>query len=232
MALNLWKEGWGTWVRTSSQVGQVWFWGVVYMPGRLIQKNKKKTPHPLLGLSGRWRHDTIHVCSPVCVLGSTENYLRLTLRLLVYGWALTEKWRMVCSCWNPPTHPTLPLCRLQSIILIPPPHHHHTTRERGDSLSWNLAHSTGWGNQLRPDWQPPYLIPFPCSVLRVLFLLLCRFALAVPPPPPPIVLFSSLSTDTERTSHHALWFPPPLLSVLHDLSLVLRQVLPENIFTV
>lgn len=31
------------------------------------KKKPKKKPHPLLGLSGRWRHDAIHVCLPVCV---------------------------------------------------------------------------------------------------------------------------------------------------------------------
>lgn len=122
----------------------------------------------------RWRDDAIYMCVyllPACV------FWALLRTLLVYGWVLMEKLRIVCPADPPSRHS--PLCKLQSIILIPP--HHHTTRERGDSLSWNLAHSTGWGNQLRPDWQPPFLIPFSCSLLRVLFLLLCRFALAMPP---------------------------------------------------
>lgn len=203
MARNIWKKGWGTRVRTGSQVGQVWFWGAAYIPGRLIwKKNKQKKrhldiylvlidtkpfpPHSASPPAGSlWQMEgrcCMCVFTCVCVLCTTEDYLRLLLCLLVYGWVLTEKLRMVCPAETPPSTVQA------SVDHFNPPH--HATRERGDSLSWNLAHSTGWGNQLRPDWQPPYLIPFPCSLLRVLFLLLCRFALAMPPPPPPILLFS------------------------------------------
>lgn len=88
---------------------------------------------------------------------------------------------------QPPTY-THMLRRLQSIILIPTTHT-HTHVSKGTGLSSNLAHSTGWGNQLRPDWQPPFLILFPCSLLHVLFLLLWSFffptgsALTTPPSP-------------------------------------------------
>lgn len=58
------------------------------------------------------------------------------------------------------------LPRLHLIILISPQH-----VSKGTGLSWNLAHSAGWGNRLRPDWQPPDLIQFPHSRSCLLLLL-------------------------------------------------------------
>lgn len=167
--------------------------------------------HPLLGLPGRWRRgggggggvDALYVCLCACV------FRALLMSLWCYSVRLCECVNREIEdglfCWNPS-----PTAQASVDHFNLPP-----TRERGDSLSWNLAHSTGWGNQLRPDWQPPFLILFPRSLLRVLFLLLWSFStgstLAAPPaslppfPPPPSL--SSPALGWHRV--HKLHSPAP-----------------------
>lgn len=166
--------------------------------------------------------DALYVCLCACV------FRALLMSLWCYSIRLCECVNREIEdglfCWNPS-----PTAQASVDHFNLPP-----TRERGDSLSWNLAHSTGWGNQLRPDWQPPFLILFPRSLLCVLFLLLWSFStgstLAAPPPPSSPFLHlprspPQLSTDTECTSCTAqlpacTLIPTALcLSVLHDLLL-------------
>lgn len=158
-------------------------------------------PHALLGLPGRWRvggggYVYVHVCF-------VHYWCLYKVTVFAYVSVIIE---------TPPPHTH----RLQSIILISP----HTWAEQGDSLSWNLAHSRGWGNQLRPDWQPPFLILFTRSLLRVFFLLLCRFAVAAPHPPPPdlVTFLPALDWQSAKIvqpmSRLTFWFPFASLSSL------------------
>lgn len=131
-----------------------------------------------------------------------------------------------------PLSTSLPfLPRLHLIILISPQH-----VSKGTGLSWNLAHSVGWGNRLRPDWQPHYLILFPHSHACVLLLLECVFfhfclSSAVRCPPTLCVLYcvahaalhSSVLCATHSCEHAHFSF----LLVSVPLTLETAELLPS-----
>lgn len=156
---------------------------------------------PLLGLPGRWRRgERVGVC--MCVFD-----MLLMLQYFVCP-CVHREIKDGLFCRNPP-----PTAQASVDHFNLPPH-----VSEGTGLFWNLAHSTGWGNQLRPDWQPPFLIPFPRSLSRVLFLLLWSFFHRVcsgspPPPPLPSTSFppplSLPSLALHRHREHSLHSPAP-----------------------